>query len=83
MNDIDLKRIERESRELLDKLTPHLERVDVWVIAAAISRMLAIEPKLLPLVEGAVMAARAEAAHASDIDRLIAPPKTPLTLVKH
>lgn len=83
MTEDDLKRIERESRELLEKLQPHLASVEIWVIAAAISRMMDIEPRLVPLLEGAVLSARAETARVADVERLIAPPPKPsLMLVK-
>lgn len=75
MNELEMKRIEVQSAQLLSKLNPLLERVDVWVLAATISRMLDTCPPLLPLVYASCLATMAENERSRQVDSLMAPPK--------
>lgn len=69
MSELELKRIEQRSLKLLEDLNPYLAREELWVIAAAIARMMDVAPKLEPLVKGAILSREAgrEAAERADV----------------
>jgi len=70
-----MRRIETRSNQLMEKIRPFLEREEVWVIAASISRMMDECPPILPLVYAACLATMSENERLRQVDSLMQLPK--------